>query len=158
VLLADDDPMVAAYVSKVLPADQFHLEVVNTGEECLHLLRTQPKGFDLLLLDLMMPETSGYDVLREMALRGTAAAMPVIVLTAYPDSRNEEERRLLEHGLVLEVISKTDIHERPPRLTEAIDVHLSSMSRRTGREPVPKPEVVHFGTRIPERDSDRRAA
>ena len=34
VLLADDDPMVAAYVRKVLPEDRFRLEVVNNGEEC----------------------------------------------------------------------------------------------------------------------------
>jgi len=133
VLLADDDPMVAAYVSKVLPAAQFHLEVVNNGEECLHLLRTQPQGFDLLLLDLMMPDTSGFDVLREMALRGTAASMPVIVLTAHPEVSNPEERRLLDHGLVLEVLPKTAIHERPRRLTDAIETQLASIPRR-GRE------------------------
>jgi two-component system response regulator MtrA len=55
VLLADDDPTVAAYICKVLPSDRFQVEVVNDGEECLHFLRTQPRGFDLLLLDLMMP-------------------------------------------------------------------------------------------------------
>ena len=147
VLLADDDPMVAAYVTKVLPADRFQVEVVNNGEECLHLLRTQPKGFDLLLLDLMMPETSGFDVLREMALRGTAAAMSVIVLTAYSDVHSEEERRLLEHGVVLEVLSKTQIHERPGRLTEAIEGHLGAL-----------PALAHVAQPAPRDDGQRRAA
>ncbi len=135
VLLADDDPKVAAYVSRILPSGRFRLEVVNSGEECLHLLRTQPKRFDLLLLDLTMPETSGYDVLREMALRGTAASLPVIVLTADPDVPDEEQRRLLEHGLVLEVIAKTEIHERPKRLTEAIDAYRSSIPGRSALPP-----------------------
>src|SRR5262249_33272012 len=106
VLLADDDPTVAAYVTKVLPSDRFQIEVVNNGEECLHCLRTQPKAFDLLLLDLMMPDVSGYDVLRDMALTGVGARLPVIVLTNAPQARNEMEQRLLDQGSVLQVVSK----------------------------------------------------
>ena len=162
VLLADDDPMVTAYVSKVLPAGQFHLEVVNDGEECLHVLRTRPESFDLLLLDVMMPGTSGYDVLREMALHGTAAALPVIVLTANPDVHNEEQRRLLEQGLVLEVVGKTEIHEPPRRLTEAIAVHLSSIAKRPASRHAPGIEADHSRSDGEDpagsADQDRRAA
>src|SRR5262249_52091335 len=141
--------MVAAYVGKILPAGQFQLQVVNSGEECLHMLRTRRERFDLLLLDLMMPDTSGFDVLREMALQGTAATLPVIVLTANPDVHNDDERRLLEQGLVLEVIAKTEIHERPKRLTEAIGEHLASM-------PTPRRETAGEGS---QNDDDiRRAA
>src|SRR5262249_32432900 len=76
VLLADDDPTVTAYVRRVLPESRFQLEVARNGEECLHVLRTQPRGFDLLLLDLMMPDVSGYDVLREMVLTSTGSEIP----------------------------------------------------------------------------------
>jgi CheY-like chemotaxis protein len=124
VLMADDDPTVAAYVRKVLPENRYHIEVANNGEECLHVLRTQPRGFDLLLLDLMMPEVSGYDVLREMTLAGTAADLPVVVLTNYPEARNPEEKRLLELGLVLDVLPKTAVHDNPQLLSHIIDWHL----------------------------------
>jgi PAS domain S-box-containing protein len=124
VLMADDDPTVAAFVRKVLPEDRFHIEVANNGEECLHVLRTQPRGFDLLLLDLMMPEVSGYDVLREMTLSGTAADLPVVVLTNFREARNPEEKRLLEHGLVLDVLPKTAVHDSPQLLSHIIDWHL----------------------------------
>ena len=124
VLMADDDPTVAAYVRKVLPEERYHIEVANNGEECLHVLRTQPRGFDLLLLDLMMPEVSGYDVLREMALSGTAADLPVVVLTNFPEARNPEEKRLLELGLVLDVLPKTAVHDNPQLLSHIIDWHL----------------------------------
>ena len=157
VLLADDDPMVAAYVSKVLLPDRFQLEVVNNGEECLHLLRTQPQGFDLLLLDLMMPEVGGYDVLREMVLRGTAKSLPVIVLTAYPEVRNEDERRLLEQGLVLEILAKTDVHARPQRLAEAIESHLGSITL-PANVPTAKLEVERFHVEVPEGDGLERQA
>jgi PAS domain S-box-containing protein len=123
-LMADDDPAVCAYIRKVLPEDRFHLEVATNGEECLHILRTQPRGFDLLLLDLMMPEVSGYDVLREMTLAGIAPDLPVLVLTNFPEPRNEDERRLLEQGLVLDVLPKTSVHENPQLLPHIIDWHL----------------------------------
>ncbi len=124
VLLADDDATVSAYVRKVLPADRYHLEVVNNGEECLHVLRTQPKGFDVLLLDLMMPEVSGYDVLREMTLSGIHPDLPVLVLTNFPEPRDASERQLLEQGLVIEIVPKTEIHADPRALPEALRRHL----------------------------------
>jgi PAS domain S-box-containing protein len=123
-LMADDDPAVGAYVRKVLPEDRFHIEMASNGEECLHVLRTQPRGFDLLLLDLMMPEVSGYDVLREMTLAGLAPDLPVLVLTNFPEARNEDERRLLSQGLVLDVLPKTSVHENPQLLPHIIDWHL----------------------------------
>jgi len=118
---------VAAYLSKVLPKERFQLEIVSHGEECLHLLRTQPRRFDLLLLDLMMPDVSGYDVLRDMTLSGTASELPVIVLTNYPEAQNEDERRLLEQGLVLDVVSKTAVHEHPQLLPQVIERHLETV-------------------------------
>jgi PAS domain S-box-containing protein len=124
VLMADDDPTVAAFVRKVLPDGRYHIEMASNGEECLHILRTQPRGFDLLLLDLMMPDVSGYDVLREMAVTGTAAELPVVVLTNFPEARNPEEKRLLEHGLVLDVLSKSTVHDSPQLLSHIIDWHM----------------------------------
>lgn len=123
-LMADDDPTVAAYVRKVLPSSRYHIEVANNGEECLHILRTQPNGFDLLMLDLMMPEVSGYDVLREVALSGMHTELPVLVLTNFPEARNDEERRLLEQGLVVDVVAKSAVHENPQLLPHLLDWHL----------------------------------
>lgn len=126
VLMAEDDPVVIAYARKVLPESRYLLEIAPNGEECLHILRTQPNGFDLLLLDLMMPGVSGYDVLRDMALTGTAPRLPVLVLTNWPEPRNAEERRLLEEGLVLEVVSKTSVHDNPNVLAHLIEWHLQA--------------------------------
>jgi signal transduction histidine kinase/CheY-like chemotaxis protein len=124
VLMADDDATVAAYVRKVLPPSRFHIEVANNGEECLHVLRTQPNAFDVLLLDLMMPEVSGYDVLREMTLSALSPEMPVLVLTNFPEPRDESERQLLEQGLVIEIIPKTEVHANPRVLPAALHRHL----------------------------------
>ena len=132
ILMADDDPTVAAYVRKALPAERFHIETATDGEQCLHILRTQPLGFDVLLLDLMMPEVSGYDVLREMTLNGVSPDLPVLVLTNYPEPRNEDERRLLTRGLVLDVVPKTSVHDNPGLLPRIIDWHLLERGREGG--------------------------
>jgi len=124
VLMADDDPTVLAYVRRVLPSDRYLVEVANNGDECLHILRTQPNGYDVLLLDLMMPEVSGYDVLREMTLSGLQPDLPVMVLTNFPEPRSDEERRLLQEGLVLDVVSKTAVHDNPQLLPHVLDWHL----------------------------------
>jgi PAS domain S-box-containing protein len=145
VLMADDDPSVTAFVTKVLPSAKYHVEIASNGEECLHYLRTQPRGFDVLLLDLMMPQVSGYDVLREMTLTNTAPDLPVLVLTNFPEARNAEERRLLEEGLVLDVLPKTAVHDNPQLLPHVIDWQMQvayfesretrDPSRRAGGEP-----------------------
>ena len=124
VLMADDDPTVSTFVRKVLPADRYAVDVATNGDECLHLLRTNTPTYDVLLLDLMMPEVSGYDVLREMTLSGLHPDLPIMVLTNFPEPRNAEERRLLEQGLVLDVISKTAVHESPQLLPHVLDWHL----------------------------------
>ena len=124
ILMADDDPSVVAYIRKVLPDNRFHIEVANNGEECLHILGVQPRGFDLLMLDLMMPVVSGYDVLRELTRSGLHNQLPVLVLTNFPDARNDEERRALDQGLVLDVLPKSSVHDNPLILSHIIDWHM----------------------------------
>ena len=132
VLMADDDPAVATYVRKVLPRDRFEVRVARNGEECLHALRTTPNDFDVLLLDLMMPLASGYDVLREMTLTGLRPDLPVLVLTNFPEGRDEHERRLLESGLVVDVVSKTAVHDEPRMLVDVLDACLHGADRSAG--------------------------
>ncbi len=138
VLMADDDPSVTAYVARVLPRERFDLKITRNGEECLHALRTGMPAWDLLLLDLMMPEVSGYDVLREMTLSGLRPDLPVLVLTNFPEPRSEDERRLLEQGLVLDVIAKSAVHQDPRLLAEILDHHL-------GRRPALPNAAGHAG-------------
>jgi PAS domain S-box-containing protein len=144
-LMADDDPSVGAYIRKVLPEERFHIETASNGDECLHILRTQPRGFDLLLLDLMMPEVSGYDVLREMTLSGIGADLQVLVLTNFPEPRNEEEKRLLEQGLVLDVLPKASVHDNPQLLPHIIDWHMqvsTEAAEGLPRDPEPHREAA----------------
>jgi CheY-like chemotaxis protein len=129
VLMADDDPTMGAYVRKVLPESRFHIEFASNGDECLHVLRAQPKGFDILLLDLRMPGANGYDVLRK--LNGDFPDLLVLVLTQFPEAETEDERRLLAQPAVLDVLPKASVHDHPMILPHIIDWHLQVRRGRT---------------------------
>ncbi|NOT35020.1 MAG: response regulator [Candidatus Eisenbacteria bacterium] len=128
VLLADDDPAISAFVHRALPIERFHLQVVSNGRECLQALAENPNAYDLLLLDLMMPEMSGYDVLRALALRRGTPAPPVVVFSNALDAGSPAEREALARGAVIDVLAKGDIQRQPSLLAEI----LARAAQRTG--------------------------
>lgn len=85
VLVVDDDPsirkMIIAALKRESPAYLF-LEAGN-GRDALDLMRAQPP--DVVVLDLMMPMVSGWDVLRERAGDAHLRKIPVIVVSANRD-------------------------------------------------------------------------
>jgi CheY-like chemotaxis protein len=82
VLVADDDEAVRTAVAEVLREEGFDVSLAADGAQALALLLTQPPPA-LLLLDLMMPRTSGWDVLEAMKRRPELEGVAVIVLTAF---------------------------------------------------------------------------
>jgi CheY-like chemotaxis protein len=84
VLVVDDDEAVRIVVEAVLRADGHDVATVGDGESALGLLGQAPPP-SLVLLDLMMPHLSGWDVLEAMAHRPQLADVPVLVLTGYDD-------------------------------------------------------------------------
>ena len=80
ILVADDDEDVRVIVAKILRGTGFEVETAQDGREALEKLAAQRA--DLLILDLMMPEMDGWEVLEEIRDREPP---PVIVLTARDD-------------------------------------------------------------------------
>lgn len=78
VLLVEDEPRIAAFVEKGLRANGFATTTVSEGGAALGLAATGQ--FDLVILDLGLPDLDGLDVLRE--LRSRDRSLPVVVLTA----------------------------------------------------------------------------
>lgn len=78
VLIAEDEPRIAAFIEKGLRANGFTTSVVGDGRAARD--RAASGEFDLLVLDIGLPEMDGFTVLR--TLRGEGCPIPVIILTA----------------------------------------------------------------------------
>jgi two-component system copper resistance phosphate regulon response regulator CusR len=77
-LLVEDDPKTAAALKKGLAENGFAVDAAATGDDGLHLARTG--GYDLVVLDVLLPGQDGWDVLR--TLRDHGVQTPVLFLTA----------------------------------------------------------------------------
>jgi two-component system, OmpR family, copper resistance phosphate regulon response regulator CusR len=78
ILVAEDEPRIAAFVEKGLAANGFAVTVVGDGLSARDYAMTG--GFDLMVLDIGLPGLDGFAVLR--SLREDGSPIPVIVLTA----------------------------------------------------------------------------
>lgn len=88
ILVVEDEPDVSALVAYQLAHAGFQVRTASTGREALRALDSDPP--DLVILDLMLPEVGGTEILRTMRGRRETSDTPVIVLTA----RSAEEERL----------------------------------------------------------------
>jgi DNA-binding response OmpR family regulator len=78
ILIAEDNPRITAFLETGLQAHGFTTLVAKNGREASRM--AQSEDFDLLILDLGLPDLDGLAVLRE--LRGRGEYLPIIVLTA----------------------------------------------------------------------------
>ena len=86
ILLVDDEPTIRDALQERFTREGFHVSAAATGEEALDLLlgRGAPAlDADCLILDLMLPDLDGFEVLRR--LRQAGSGLPVILLTARTD-------------------------------------------------------------------------
>lgn len=91
ILIADDNEIDIIHLKNSLINENYSISSCNSGRECLQMLRTQTP--DVLLLDLMMPEIDGFEVLKEISQNEQWLDLPVIILTA--KDLSIEERKLL---------------------------------------------------------------
>lgn len=80
ILLADDDIELSDMLADYLGKEGFDVDVAHDGDAALSKALANP--YDLLILDVMMPNRSGFDVLRELRAR---SLLPVLMLTARGD-------------------------------------------------------------------------
>jgi DNA-binding response OmpR family regulator len=80
ILIVEDHPLIAELVETRLRIEGMQPIKCPGGREALSLVGTEP--FDLVILDIMMPDVDGYEVLRHIRATSSTATLPVIFLTA----------------------------------------------------------------------------
>jgi CheY-like chemotaxis protein len=90
VLVIEDDPKLRESIIGLLRNDDVTIDAVGTVHDALERLRAQT--YDVVVLDLALPDGSGYDVLERMAEGRQYSFPPVIVYTGRALTRDEEQR------------------------------------------------------------------
>lgn len=103
VLIVDDSQLNREILSSML-GDQFGIMEASSGEECLELLKQYGTGISIVLLDILMPGMSGFDVLRYMNSDHWIDDIPVIMISS--DYTAESVREAYDLGV-------TDYIRRP---------------------------------------------
>ena len=131
ILVAEDEPGIAMALEDDLTMEGYSVEVAGDGE--LASRRAREGGFDLLLLDIMLPRKSGFDVCRE--LRRAGLQMPILMLTA----KTQESDKVM--GLDL----GADDYVTKPYSPHELRARVRALLRRNTAPPAASPEVFTFG-------------
>ncbi len=116
VLIVDDNPENLTVIGELLQP-RHAVRAANSGLRALKLAAQQPRP-DLILLDVMMPEMDGYEVLQHLRDDPATAEIPVMFLTALDDQADEE------HGLLLGAVDYVTKPIRPPILLARVRTQL----------------------------------
>ncbi len=152
ILVADDEADIQVLLRYNLEAAGYAVSEASDGEEADLMLRE--KMPDLLILDWMMPQLSGVELLRRLRRRPETEALPVILLTA----RGEEQDRVRGLGIgaddyVVKPFSVTELMARvqailrrkaPAKLTRVLSVGDTQLNRDS-MSVVRRGKLVHLG-------------
>jgi excisionase family DNA binding protein len=89
VLIVDDDPKLREYIRVNLEAEGYVVREAGSAEEGLEALDEEPP--DLILLDVMMPQVDGWEMLRRVQEKHGVGAIPVIMFSGKVDERSAAE-------------------------------------------------------------------
>lgn len=117
ILIAEDDPHIGSFIEKGLRANGFRVLLATSGEEAERLGLSGE--FDLLILDIGLPDRDGFHVLQDLRAKGKT--LPVIILTG---RRDRDVVAFLEEGA-------DDYLPKPFRFEELL-ARLRSRLRSTG--------------------------
>lgn len=121
VLVVDDEPMVREVVARYLEREGFRVRTAGRGDVAIEILRDDPP--DLLVLDVMLPEVGGLEILGSLAEKHP----PVILLSA----RTDEADRVV--GLEL----GADDYVTKPFSPRELSARVKSVLRRSRKKPDP---------------------
>ncbi len=88
VLVIEDEPNISEAIRFILTRDGWQVEVEADGLAALERLRAAPP--DALILDLMLPDMDGFDVLRRLRAEDATRHVPVLMLTAKGQSADRD--------------------------------------------------------------------
>lgn len=138
IVIAEDNPILRQGLDRALSASGYQVATAPSGEAVLQMLEDGAVSPDLLLLDVMMPGISGFDVLRTLQAHPRRRELPVVMITAATDDALRIAAR--KEGAADLLIKPFRLGE----LLERIETHVErARQRRRGRSEGSARSVAH---------------
>lgn len=119
ILVVDDEPFITDLLAAALRFEGFQVDVASTGQDALSV--AGPGRYDLVMLDVMLPDLDGMEVCRR--LRESGVVVPVVFLTA----RDATEDKVVGLGMGDDYVTK-------PFSLEELVARIRAVLRRSGHE------------------------
>ena len=139
IMVVDDDRDTVAILARHLQREGFVPIEANSGAQCLKLV--QENEVDVILLDLMMPDMDGFQVVRQLRANPVTAEIPIIMITARDDLDARAEgmrlgvsdflgKPVFRRQLASRVRAQLEVVETARNATAAMD-RLDAVKRRS---------------------------
>jgi len=102
IFIIEDDPLMIRMYEKAFKLSGYEVEVAFDGEDAINKLKAMETKPTMMLLDIMMPKMSGFDVLRTIKEDADLKTIPVVVLTNL--AGQDDAEKALELGAVLYLV------------------------------------------------------
>lgn len=89
VLLIEDEPNIIEAISFILSRDGFTVHTHEDGETAIAKVKAAPP--DMIILDVMLPGKSGFEILRELRADSANSTLPILMLTARGQEKDREQ-------------------------------------------------------------------
>lgn len=86
VLIVEDSPLVRKMYGLVFSKREHELTTAEDGRKALEILTADPRRYDLILLDLRMPDMDGVEFIRAVRLASRFRDIPIVLTTVEPDT------------------------------------------------------------------------
>jgi DNA-binding response OmpR family regulator len=127
IIVIDDDTAVTDLLSALLRSHGFEVRATNSSTEGMNLIREE--HFDLVILDLMMPDMDGWEICKEVR---SFSQVPIIVLSALNDP-----------SMVASVLDAgADDYLTKPTPSRILVAHINRLLRRNGTAPLSADAIV----------------
>lgn len=134
ILLVEDEENIRETVKLNLELDNY--EVVATADGKKALKYTKEQHFDLLILDVMLPEVSGFQICEQVRL--TNREVPIIFLTAKDTAQDR----------VMGLRKGADDYLTKPFNLEELLLRVERLIQRTSKDPEVTPDIATFGSNV----------
>ena len=132
ILIVDDNSSIRRMLSEILETRDYTVHSVARGKACLEIVTQE--NFDLILLDIKMQGMDGFEVLKELMLRGID--IPIIMMSAH--GRSSTAKQVIEKGAFNYIEKPFDIKELIEMIEDALvdesintpDLEVSNLARK----------------------------